>query len=162
MNNFELNKLLSPIRDSQSRQIRTAKIVRLKRLSEQCNPGAPKKLLRRETMSRASITRESQKLNEANVEFQCEYCDKQFYHYTTLEVHRHTHDDTLPRSGKFNRTRSVRPHLMDRGEQTKFFANLSKELDDELKHDKKRQCNHCGKRFKRKTALKIHRLLRHS
>ena len=159
--------LLSPIRDFRNcsrNQVRTARIVQLKKLSDQYHI-TPKKLCRRETMSRTSILRASKKLNEKNVEYPCKICDKRFYHLTTLEVHMHSHDDTLPRSAR--RTHSVHPrnsglHMMDEGEQTKFFDRLSKELDDETKNEKKRKCKNCGKCYKRKTALKLHKLLRHS
>ena len=150
--------LLSPIaRQSPNRrsQVRTAKVVRIRRISEMPCSTPAKKLCRRETMSRSSIFRASKRLNESTMEFHCEHCGKKFYHFATLRAHKESlHDDTLPLPTATNATKSN----IDHG---KFFERLSKELDDELSGIKKRKCKHCGKRYKRKTALKIHVLLKH-
>lgn len=147
------------VRNSPTRKaVQMARVVRLKRLSEQVPTTTTpmrKKILRRETMSRNAILLESKRLNESQVEFSCPKCLKRFFHFNSLQVHLELHDDDTP----------VKPKVFEKTkfeESKDFLKNLHRELDEQVKQLKKRKCKQCGKRFKKKTSLKLHCFIRHS
>ena len=151
--------MTSPLaRNSPARKsIQMARVVRLKRLSEQVPATSTpiRKILRRETMSRNAILLESKRLNESQVEFSCPKCLKRFFHFNSLQVHMELHDDETP----------IKPKMAEKSkfeESKNFLKNLHRELDEEVKNSKKRKCKQCGKRFKKKTSLKLHCFIRHS
>ena len=156
--------LLSPIRINSSSRgyVRSAKIVRIKRLSDVVliTPSGPR-IMRRETMSKTAITLANNRMNIKNVEFNCQNYDRTFYHAASLKAHQVMHDgDTLPKPSKFIFTKKS-DNL--KNEQKKILANSTKEIRNKLKSLDlmKKTCKNCGKRFKRKTALRIHEFLRH-
>ena len=162
-------ELLSPIRESSSLPT-NAKIVRLKRLSDAHQlTGSPRKNTTRPHFRRRTV---EFKINSPVIKeapsFECNYCEKKFFHRTALEIHIECHDQTLPKTKKVMKSTSLNSIKVN---SKSFFEEIQEDLEQEMmrsnevkknRPEKKFKCDKCRKRFRSWRKMIFHTLRRHS
>ena len=161
-------ELLSPIRELSSLPT-SAKIVRLKRLSDAHQlTGTPRKNTARPQFRRRTV---EFKINSPVIRetpaFECNYCEKKFFHRTALEIHIESHDQTLPKTKKVMKSTSLNSIKVN---SKSFFEEIQEDLEQEmmrscetkkLRAEKKFRCDKCKKRFRSWRKMIFHHLRRH-
>ncbi|CAG5105044.1 Oidioi.mRNA.OKI2018_I69.chr1.g1784.t1.cds [Oikopleura dioica] len=161
-------ELLSPIRESSSLPT-NAKIVRLKRLSD-ATQFTPTKSISRSHIRRRTIqfAIPSPVIREAP-SFKCDYCEKKFFHRTALLIHIESHDQTLPKTKKVQKSTSLNSIKVN---SKSFFEEIQEDLQQEMirstldkveknENQKKFKCEKCRKRFRSWRKMIFHNLRRH-
>ena len=99
--------------------------------------------------------------------YECNYCEKKFFHRTALEIHIESHDQTLPKTKKVMKSTSLNSIKVN---SKSFFEEIQEDLEQEmmrsdvkkLRPEKKFRCDKCKKRFRSWRKMIFHHLRRHS